>query len=283
MKRAHAAMGALGGALSFAVIAVFWNDPDDADGRAATSAAASLSAPQTRDAELRQAATQPPLEERHRAAAPSATVESDATAARVYNDNELQLDPEPCFASIMSSEPDLGAVTEWAERFAHALEVDPASVEVDPRTGRVKGRFEALAGLGTATFAIEGSRFEVSAWPPVEGADAVQLPLRSMSWRFENDGGTPGKAALFLQNHPDTAGSVHDFVGERTERIVGWGFAAGERGAIASPTVVRVTSDEPGAWIIGRPQSTPDSDWPGYFIDGSHRVLLGKLAPYAKR
>lgn len=182
----------------------------------------------------------------------------------------------------MSSEPDLAAITEWAERFAHAMDVDPTSVEVDPRTGRVKGRLAAPAGLGAATFSIENGRFEVAIWPRLSGPQAAQIPLRSMTWAFENDHGAPGKPGLFLQNHPNTSGSVHDFVGERAERIVGWGFTASDRGAAASPMVARIAHDEPGAWIIGRPQSTPGSEWPGYFIDGSHKILLNKLAPYAK-
>lgn len=282
VRRAHAIFGALGGALSLAVLAALWSDGEDQNGHAASVAPAISGAPESARRTKGQESAATPLGERLSANATSSSDEPSSTNAPVHDENELLLDPEQCFASMMSDEPDLRAVTEWAERFAHAVEVDPASIEVDPHTGRVKGRFEALAGLGTASFAIEGSRFEVSIWPRVKGPDSAQTPLRSMMWNFENDGGAPTKPGLFLQNHPNTAGSVHDFVGDRAERIVGWGFTAGERGAVASPTVVRMLPEEPGAWIIGQPQSTPGGDWPGYFIDGSHKVLLGKLAPYAK-
>lgn len=282
VKRAHATFGALGGALSLAVVAALWNDPEDPRGHAASLAPAAPSAMESSLSTNGGGLAQPPIGARQRSAAPGAAAAANSTSEPADHDDESLLDPEQCFASVMSDEPDLASITEWVERFALALEVDPASVEVDPHTGRIKGRFEALAGLGTATFAIEGSRFEVSIWPRVKGPESAGIPLRSMSWRFEDDGGAPSKPGLFLQNHPNTSGSVHDFVGDQAERIVGWGFTAGERGAVATPTVVRTLPEEPGAWIIGRPQSTPGSDWPGYFIDGSHKVLLGKLSPYAK-
>lgn len=281
MKAAYAVAGIVAGV---ALVAALWIDADSTHAESAPTSdvAATEPAPQSeRSAQAQETAA--PASERSNASAPPAAEPSEPTPGAPPQAAEAPLDSDACFASIMSNEPDLVSVTQWAERFAAAMEVDPASVEVDPNTGRVKGRFIAPAGLGAATFSINGERFEVSIWPAVSGPDAAPTPLRSMFWRFNDEGGTPSKPSLSLQNHPDTSSSVNDFVGERDERVVGWNFAATDRGAQATPVVARIAPDEPGAWIIGRPQSTPSADWPSYFIDGSHKILLGKLAPYAKK
>lgn len=280
-KAAYAVAGLVAGV---ALVAALWIDADSTQAESAPTSEGAATEPDPQSEHSTHAQeTAAPASERSNASALPAAEPSEPTPAAPSQTVEAPLDSEACFASIMSSEPDLVGVTQWAERFAAAMEVDPESVEVDPHTGRIKGLLIAPVGLGAATFSINQDRFEVSIWPAVNGPDATRTPLRSMFWRFNDDGGTPGKPSLSLQNHPDTSGSVNEFVGERDERIVGWNFAATDRGAQATPVVARIAPDEPGAWIIGRPQSTPGGDWPSYFIDGSHKILLGKLAPYAKK
>ncbi len=199
------------------------------------------------------------------------------------SDSIDELDSSAVFESMASERPDVRAVVAWAENFARNAEVDPDSVVVDAASGQVKGQLLTPDGEGAASFTINGSRYEVSMWPPAKGPSKDELPLRSVRWAFENEGGAPSKPLLSLQHHPDTNRPVANFVEVGAERIVGWTFASSDRGSVARPVVVRALAEEPGAWAIGRPETTPGADWPCLFIDNSHKTLLAKLSAHAAK
>jgi hypothetical protein len=197
------------------------------------------------------------------------------------SDSIDELDSSAVFESMASDRPDVRAMVAWAENFARSAEVDPDSVVVDAASGQVKGQLLTPDGEGAASFTINGSRYEISMWPPAQGASKEDLPLRSVRWAFENEGGAPSKPLLSLQHHPDTSRPAANFVDVGAERIVGWTFASSDRGSVARPVVVRALAEEPGAWSIGRPETTPGADWPCLFIDNSHKTLLAKLSAHA--
>jgi len=224
-----------------------------------------------------------PMEFVSRAEAPAAVASPTERPAEEPAASTADLSAAACFESMLTDAPDVSGVAAWAERFARAAQVDPNSIEVDAATGVVKGELTAPGVEGSATFAIRGTRYEVSLWPPAEGDAKQELPLRSVRWAFQDDSGAVAKPLLSLQHHPDTNRAVSEFVDGGAERIVGWTLSASDRGATAAPIVVRASTEEPGAWIIGRSETTPKSDWPSYFIDGSHKTFLAKLSSYAAK
>jgi hypothetical protein len=215
---------------------------------------------------------------------PTADAPVDASvdaAVDASNSNFAALDA-PDLDSFLTDAPDIRACSLWAERFALDAQVDLESVEVDESSGAVTGVLSAPGG-GTAKFTIRGERYEIEMWPCAVGAANAELPARSIRWGFANDNGAALGASFSVQHHPNTNSAVSKFVDVGAERIVGWTFASSDRGSVARPVVVRALAEAPGAWVIGRPETTSGADWPGLFIDNSHKALLTKLSAHAAK
>jgi RNA polymerase sigma factor (sigma-70 family) len=149
-------------------------------------------------------------------------------------------------ASFLTQDPDAAALVRLFSELPREVEVDEASVSVDPGWGAVSGKLLVAGSAVALSFTIHEGLYLVTY---TGGGQRETFLGCDVSLSF-SDNPERENFAVQVQYSPDTSISPHEALGaDHGEEFVGWTATVGREGSLLQPLSMQV--DDAGGWRIG--------------------------------
>ncbi len=187
---------------------------------------------------------------------------------------------ETAVSSFLSASPDLASFEAALESFAQLSDVDPLSLQENPKDGSISGKLLVPGVEVQASFRIQGHQYELSVEPSPGNPLPPPFGSRDIKVSFLEASGAPKEIRAYVQYNPDPHRHAIDSIPSGEERYIGWDFTLGPDETRGRPISIQQTPDGTG-WRVGQAVALPDTGgrWP--FHASLYEGWLAKLKPYA--
>jgi RNA polymerase sigma-70 factor (ECF subfamily) len=187
---------------------------------------------------------------------------------------------ETAVSSFLTASPDLASFEAALDSFAKLSQVDPLSVQENPKDGSITGKLLVPGVEVQASFRIQGHQYELSVEPSPGNPLPPPFGWRDIKVSFLEASGVPQEIRAYVQYNPDPKRHAIDSIPSGEERYMGWDFTIGPEETRGLPISIQQTSDGSG-WRVGQAVALPGTGgrWP--FHASLYEGWLAKLEPYA--